>query len=109
MHSVIQTKRTELAEICRQFHVSWLDLFGSATGGDFDPDRSDVDLLVEFEPDTTLPALHQYFGLKEAAEALFDRPVDLVVAETRRQSSSSITTPRAIRPPAPKTWTSPKS
>ena len=57
-----------------------MDLFGSATGENFDTSRSDVDLLVEFEPGGTMKALDQYFGLKEALEALFDRQVDLVVA-----------------------------
>ena len=80
MHSVIEPKRAELAEICRRFHVSRLDLFGSATGGDFDPYRSDVDLLVEFEVGGNMMAFHQYFGLKEALATLFDRPVDLVMA-----------------------------
>ena len=57
-----------------------MDLFGSATQADFDPSTSDLDFLVEFEPDRALKALHQYFGLKEALEALLERPVDLVVA-----------------------------
>ena len=79
MQPIIKTRRAEVAELCRRFHVRRLDLFGSATGRDFDPSRSDVDLLVEFEPGDTLKALDQYFGLKEALEALLDRPVDLVV------------------------------
>ena len=47
---------------------------------DFDPQRSDVDLLVEFEPGSSLKALDHYFGLKESLEALLGRTVDLVVA-----------------------------
>jgi predicted nucleotidyltransferase len=55
-------------------------LFGSAARDDFDPAQSDVDLLVEFDPTSHLGALEQYFGLKEALEAVLDRRVDLVVA-----------------------------
>ncbi len=80
MHSLIGSKKTELAGLCRRFHVRRLDLFGSASGGDFDPSHSDIDLLVEFEPGDTMPALHQYFGLKDTLEVLLNRPVDLVVA-----------------------------
>ena len=80
MHSVIESKRVELAALCRQFHVRRLDLFGSASGGDFDASRSDVDLLVEFEVGSNMMAFHQYFGLKEALATLLDRPVDLVMA-----------------------------
>ncbi|PKB79367.1 MAG: hypothetical protein BZY88_13745 [SAR202 cluster bacterium Io17-Chloro-G9] len=80
MKPIIELKKAELAVLCRRFHVRRLDLFGSATGEDFDPSRSDVDLLVEFAPGGTLKALDQYFNLKEALEALLDREVDLVVA-----------------------------
>ncbi len=80
MDPIIENRSVEVAELCRRFHVRRLDLFGSATGEAFDPSRSDVDLLVEFEPGRAMKALDQYFGLKEALEALFDRQVDLVVA-----------------------------
>jgi predicted nucleotidyltransferase len=46
--------REELRVLCRRFHVRRLDLFGSAARGDFDPERSDVDLLVEFDQDIVL-------------------------------------------------------
>ena len=68
-----------MAELCWQFQVWRLELFGSAAGGDFEPHRSDVDLLVEFKPGGALKALHQYFGLKDALESLLNRRVDLVV------------------------------
>lgn len=80
MHPIIENHRAELADLCRRFHVRRLDLFGSATGDNFEPTRSDVDLLVEFVPGATLNALDQYFGFKEALEALLDRPVDLIEA-----------------------------
>ncbi len=80
MHPIIENHSAELADLCRRFHVRRLDLFGSATGDNFDPRHSDVDLLVEFMPGGTLKALDQYFGLKEALEALLDRPVDLIEA-----------------------------
>lgn len=68
----------ELRALCRRFRVRRLDLFGSAARGDFDPERSDVDFLVEFERDTPLHPFDTYFGLKEELEALFGRRVDLV-------------------------------
>ena len=80
MQPIIETRRAELTTLCQRFQVRRLDVFGSAARDDFDPSRSDVDLLVDFEPRSTLRALDQYFGLKEALEALLGRPVDLVVA-----------------------------
>jgi len=75
----IAVHRDELRTLCRRFHVRRLDLFGSAARGDFDPERSDVDFLVEFDrghPEAL--SLKCYFGLKESLEALLGRPVDLV-------------------------------
>ncbi len=42
----------DLAALCRRHHVIKLSLFGSVLRDDFRPD-SDVDLLVEFEPERT--------------------------------------------------------
>lgn len=67
-----------LDALCRRFRVSRLDLFGSATHDGFDDERSDVDLLVEFEPMPSGGYADAYFGLREELKALFGREVDLV-------------------------------
>jgi uncharacterized protein len=41
-----------VADFCRRNHIRKLALFGSVTRDDFSPD-SDVDVLVEFEPECT--------------------------------------------------------
>ena len=79
MNRLIEEKCEELERICRQRRVERIELFGSATGADFDPARSDLDFVVAFQelgPDQYADA---YFGLLEDLEALFQRPVDLVV------------------------------
>ncbi len=80
MNRLIEEKRPELERICRLRHVREIDLFGSAARDDFDPEHSDLDFLVTFE--TLAPGQHAdaYFGLLEDLEALFGRPVDLVLA-----------------------------
>lgn len=76
----IAQHREELRILCRRFHVRRLDVFGSAARqADFDPARSDLDFLVEF--DSGAPealSLKTYLGLKDALETLFGRKVDLV-------------------------------
>ena len=42
--------REALADFCQRHHIRHLGLFGSVLRADFRPD-SDVDVLVEFEPD----------------------------------------------------------
>ena len=76
MIAEISSRRQELEQLCRRFHVRRLDLFGSASSDDFNPARSDLDFLVEFEPEAS--SFDIYFGLKESLEALFGRSVDLV-------------------------------
>jgi predicted nucleotidyltransferase len=73
-----------LPEVCRRFHVRRLDLFGSAVAGGFDPARSDLDLLVAFEPLPPSDYAAAYFGLREALETLVGRPVDLVTEAALR-------------------------
>jgi len=76
----IEERRPELAALCRRFGVRRLELFGSAAAGGFREEDSDLDFLVEFEPPLGPGYADRYFGLLEALEALFGRPVDLVVA-----------------------------
>ena len=79
MENVIQQHRDRIAELCRRYHVRRLELFGSVASGTFDPQRSDIDLLVEFSPGGDQDRFHQYFGLNEALNSLFGRKVDLVM------------------------------
>jgi predicted nucleotidyltransferase len=76
----LELRRGELAGLCRRFGVRRLEVFGSAVSGDFRDSQSDLDFLVEFEPEAGAGYANRYFGLLEALEALFARRVDLVVA-----------------------------
>ena len=69
-------KKTEIAAICRRYHVRELSLFGSALGPDFRPD-SDVDLLVEFDSGVPVGLL-QFGEMQAELEGLLHRKVDLV-------------------------------
>ncbi len=78
MIAALTDHRDEVVDLCRQFGVRRLAVFGSATSGEFDPVRSDVDFLVELEPPDGTSRFDAFFGLKEALEALLGRTVDLV-------------------------------
>ncbi|HTY51455.1 MAG TPA: nucleotidyltransferase domain-containing protein [Steroidobacteraceae bacterium] len=78
MTDLITRHRPALTELCQRFGVRRLGVFGSVLREDFDAERSDVDLTVEFAPTEALSPWRQYFDFKAELEALFQRPVDLV-------------------------------
>ncbi len=82
MIAILEEKRDELARICTEFGVCRLEVFGSAAEGDFDPEHSDVDFIVECCPGTDLgPWLKRYFELQETLAAVVGHPVDLVMMD----------------------------
>ena len=79
IHPAVEAKRAELADLCRRFGVRRLELFGSAASSRFRPGQSDLDFLVEFDPDQPGSLADRYFELLWALEALFARPIDLLM------------------------------
>ena len=68
-----------LAALCRRYRIKRLSLFGSRLKGSASPE-SDVDLLVEFEPDAT-PSLFTMAEIEIALSPLLGgRRVDLRTA-----------------------------
>ena len=65
-----------IAEFCRKHRIRRLELFGSVLRDDFGPD-SDVDVLVEFEPATSVGFL-ALSRMQRELTVIFDRHVDLV-------------------------------
>jgi predicted nucleotidyltransferase len=75
-----------------------ITLDSSATTERFDPDRSDVDFLVDFAPQTK-DLFDAYFGLKGDLEALVGRQVDLVMARAVTNpyfTESALTSPEEL-------------
>ena len=61
----IRIDRERLAEFCRARGIRKLSVFGSVLREDFDPERSDVDVLAEFEPGALKGVGFRYFGYGE--------------------------------------------
>ncbi len=73
----IELQESEIADICRLYHVKELSLFGSAARGQMRPD-SDFDLLVDFLPGAR-PGLIGVSALARELTNLLGRRVDLAV------------------------------
>lgn len=86
MNPLVEQHLDAIRALCREFGVARLELFGSAATSAFDPDRSDVDFIVEYPPDYEFGLwLTRYFELQERLESLLGRPVDLVMAGAMRK------------------------
>ena len=71
----IAIDREKLASLCDARGVRKLSLFGSVLRHDFDPTRSDVDMLVEY-----LPGRHpgvRHFAFQDELAGILRRKVDL--------------------------------
>jgi predicted nucleotidyltransferase len=65
--------------LSREYGVVRLEVFGSVCTDEFDPERSDIDFLVEFPADYDFGPWHAKFhAMRRALSALLDHPVDLV-------------------------------
>jgi predicted nucleotidyltransferase len=71
----IQIDREKIAEFCRTHGIRKLSLFGSVLRADFDPARSDVDMLAELLP-TARPGW-EFFGWHEDLAPIIGHKVDL--------------------------------
>ncbi|HEX4350445.1 MAG TPA: nucleotidyltransferase family protein [Verrucomicrobiae bacterium] len=66
--------REKIAEFCRARGIRKLSLFGSVLRDDFDPQRSDIDVLAEFAPGVS-PGL-KFFGYGDELAEIIGRKVD---------------------------------
>jgi len=78
VNSLIKDNQDQMTRLCQRYHVSRLELFGSAAGERYDTECSDLDFLVDFQPLPPRKHARAYFGLLEALQNLFQRPIDLV-------------------------------
>ena len=79
MHAEIATRKDEIAKLCRSHGVARLEIFGSAARGtDFDPDTSDADFLVEFDPSRDPGGYKHLFAFENALADALGREVDVI-------------------------------
>ncbi len=73
----IDIPKERIAEFCRRNRIRRLALFGSVLRDDFTPE-SDIDVLVEFEPDVRVGL--RFFTMEEELSEILGRKVDLNTA-----------------------------
>lgn len=74
MSARIDIPQEEIVAFCQRNHIRRMALFGSVLRDDFTPE-SDVDVLVEFEPDQT-PGL-EFITMQDELSKILGRQVDM--------------------------------
>lgn len=75
----------QIVAFCQKFKIAELALFGSVLRDDFQPDKSDVDVLVAFHPDAHW-TLFELVDIEDNLKNILGRDVDLVERESIEQS-----------------------
>ncbi|MBW4694818.1 MAG: nucleotidyltransferase domain-containing protein [Lyngbya sp. HA4199-MV5] len=73
----IGLSKETIAHFCQHWHITQLSLFVSVPRDDFRPD-SDIDVLVEFQPEYIPRFLKLHRGQEELSALLRHRQIDLV-------------------------------
>ena len=76
---LIEMNLGKIRQLCNLYRVKSLAIFGSILTDRFN-DQSDVDMLVDFDTSNheQWDYVSNYFGFRDALEALFGRKVDLI-------------------------------
>jgi len=82
MQAIIEINKNKLIEICKEFKIKRLYVFGSVVGDDF-TDNSDIDFLLSFFDNLT-PEQYadNYIELHYRLRKLFFREIDILTERT---------------------------
>jgi predicted nucleotidyltransferase len=72
-----------ITKLCEQYNVKTLYAFGSVLTDKFDK-KSDVDLIVDFQPIPVEDYADNYYDFKFSLQDVFERPVDLLEEQAIR-------------------------
>ncbi|HEX2122885.1 MAG TPA: nucleotidyltransferase domain-containing protein [Thermoanaerobaculia bacterium] len=79
--AAIAERMGDIRALCEKYYVQRLTLFGSAAKGTFNPEKSDLDFVVDFDEDPTdthYPWGGRLIALLGDLQDLFGRKVDVV-------------------------------
>lgn len=77
MNHVVEKYRNQIINLCEKHKVKSLYIFGSVLTTEFN-DESDIDFIVDFQPQDVFEYTDNYYELKFALESIFGREIDLL-------------------------------
>lgn len=81
MNQIVTSKINELKQLCVDYKVRWMYVFGSVCTEKFG-EQSDIDFLISFDELPIDQYADNYFELHYKLEDLFRRKIDLVTANS---------------------------
>lgn len=82
--TLINEKRSAFIDLCRSHKVDKIYAFGSSVTDGFDPERSDIDLIVNVDIIEPADRGEALLSLWDKLETLFQRKVDLLTEDSIR-------------------------
>ena len=79
--NLIESNMDKIIALCKKYKVSKLFVFGSILTNHFN-DKSDVDLVVDFNKKEVEDYFDNYFDFKYSLEELLGREIDLLEEQT---------------------------
>lgn len=84
MGAKVELKDELIKSLCQKWKIKELALFGSVLRDDFDPSKSDIDVLITFEDRTSIG--WEFAQIKTELEEIFGRSVDVVSKKALERS-----------------------
>lgn len=78
IQNAIEQKKGKIHDLCDKLDVRELRLFGSALSDRFDPARSDLDFVADFNQADAPGIADRFMALATGLEAIFNRQADLI-------------------------------
>lgn len=82
--TLIKDRYADFVGLCRSHKVNKLYAFGSSITDHFDPNKSDIDIVVKIDINDPVDRGETLFSLWDKLEALFKRKVDLLTEDSIR-------------------------
>jgi len=78
IQNAIEQKSGKIRDLCDELDVRELRLFGSALSDCFDPARSDLDFVADFNQADAPGIADRFMALATGLESIFNRQADLI-------------------------------
>jgi uncharacterized protein len=82
--TIIKERYSDFVELCRSHKVDKIYAFGSSITDHFDPEKSDIDIVVKVDIDDPVDRGEALLSLWDKLEGLFKRKVDLLTEDSIR-------------------------